>query len=54
MSKWVEFHRITAHEIETSMCPMAMWVFPKPRLNRHYKDPRTGDIIFEKLIYRKL
>jgi len=49
MNKWVEFHRITEYEIEQSICPEALWIFPKPRPNRYYKDPKTGDIVFEKL-----
>lgn len=50
MSKWVEFYRIETYEIIKSKCPIALWVFPKQRPYRYYTDPKTEDIVFEKLI----
>ena len=47
--KWVEFHRVRAHELETRECPWALFVFPKPIPCRSYKDLKTYDIVFEKL-----
>ena len=53
MAKWVEFHRIKYLDILVSKCPMALWIFPKPITYCFYKEPRTGDIVFEKLAEKK-